>query len=49
MLNMYTESADQDPTNSLGLASENLHAVICTLRLAVGALPCGLNLRTHYH
>jgi hypothetical protein len=32
MLKLYTESADQEPTNSSGRASENLHAVICTLR-----------------
>ena len=47
MLNMYTESADHDPTNSLGLASENLHAVIWTLRRGVGGFPCGENRRTH--
>lgn len=48
MLKLYTLSADQEPTNSVGLASENLHAVIWTLLLAVGYFPCGENRRTHY-
>ena len=48
ILNMYTESADQDPTNSLGLASENLQAVICTLRREIVDCPFGENRRTHY-
>jgi hypothetical protein len=49
ILNMYTESADHDPTNSFGLASENLQAVICTLRRDIAALPWGENRRTHYY
>jgi hypothetical protein len=47
MLNRYTESADQDPTNSFGLASENLQAVICTVRREVGGFPSGEKRRTH--
>ena len=47
ILNIYTESADHEPTNSLGLASENLQAVIWTLRRAVGSFPLGENRRTH--
>jgi hypothetical protein len=49
MLKLYTLSADQEPTNSFGLASENLHAVICTLLLDVRFLPFGEKRRTHYH
>ena len=48
MLKLYTLSADQEPTNSVGLASENLHAVIWTLLLDVGNFPWGENRRTHY-